>query len=335
MGCFGETCLGVKQLAAGYYFACAVLTDTKLRCWGQNDDGQTSTTASDTSPEHRRPVEIEGLINVASVAATFSTACVLMEDKTVRCWGSNSGGDLGTGTTDGVPHRTPTAVAGLTDVSFLGGGSGRFCAIVAGGQIKCWGFNSTGAIGDGTIAAAARPPTTVCAPGSTTLPCPPATGATHVASGDDHTCAAFADGRVACWGGNGSGQLGRGNAGASDPFPKYVPGLTATALTGGNRITCAVSAGQAKCWGNNGFESLGIVAVATARLHDAELFFVPDGRDRHRDVRRSNVLDRERRRQMLGRQQRRPARRRQHHGQTELRRFDRDRIRSGAGVRRG
>lgn len=257
MGCYQDTCLGVTQVAAGYYFACARLTDAKVRCWGSNASGVIAQNATDATASYPTPKEIPNLVGVRQIAATFGTACVLMDDQTVRCWGSNVGGALGAGTDDTNPHRVPAAVPGLSNVVSLHGGSGGFCAIVTGGQIRCWGSTSTGELGNGVMTTGAVGPVTVCAPGSTSTACTPATGAVSVIRGDGHGCALFGDGRLACWGSNGRGELGR--SGGADPFPKYVDGLASVSMvTAGNGQTCVAAGGGAKCWGSNGFESLGI-----------------------------------------------------------------------------
>jgi len=129
---------------------------------------------------------------------------------------------------------------------------------VAGGQLRCWGGNASGQLGDGTTGAPKTTPVTVCAPGSTSLPCSPATGATFVIGGDGHTCAIFAGGQVACWGDNGDAELGLPKDAVAHPFPAFVPGVTATYLTAGNQITCAVTTtGGAKCWGSPGSGRVG------------------------------------------------------------------------------
>lgn len=252
LGCFEDGCLGVKQIAAGYYHACAALTDGKVRCWGRNNVGQTG--QNGTTPIVT-PKEVPGLSNVTAVAATFQATCALLADKTVKCWGGNTSGELGrAGSIDAsdTPHPVPE-LADLTGATFIAGGSGNtFCAIVANGAIRCWGANYYGQLGDGTATTAGKTsPVTVCAPDSTN-PCPASSGATFVASGDNHACAIFAGNKVACWGNNSQGQLGRTPTGGTEPTPKTVTGLAATYLTGGNQLTCAAATdGSAKCWGTN------------------------------------------------------------------------------------
>jgi alpha-tubulin suppressor-like RCC1 family protein len=234
-------------MAAGYYFTCAVLTDKKVRCWGNNESGQVGQPAS--TPVFKTPIEVPSLSNVEMLAATFGSACALLADGTAKCWGANSSAERGV-TADGLAHPDPATVAGIEGATFIAGSSGgSFCAIVAGGAIKCWGGNASGELGNGTKSPNEATPVAVCAPGSTSVPCAAASGASFVAGGDNHRCAIFAGGQVACWGNNGAGQLGRPSA---ELFPANVPGLTATYLTAGNQLTCAaVTGGGAKCWGAN------------------------------------------------------------------------------------
>lgn len=266
LGCFQDGCLGVKQVAAGYSFACAVLTDDKVRCWGDNSYGQIGQGAGDATAVYRTPKEVPNLTGVRAMAATFGSACALMFDGTVRCWGTNASGQLGTGVVDAAKHGVPAPVAGLAGVTSLAGSSGgTYCAIVAGGALKCWGSNTKGTLGDGT-SGAPKAPTSVCQPGSVATPCAPATGATVVAGGDNHRCAVFAGGQLACWGSNAAGELGQTADGAAHPFPANVPGIVATHVTCGNALTCAATGGGAKCWGGIGGGLLGNGTNATAQL---------------------------------------------------------------------
>lgn len=246
LGCQTTTCVGVKQIAANPGTACAVLTDTKVRCWGSNGKGIAGFPIGTT--ELKSPTEVFGLTGAIGIAASQNAMCALMDDKTLKCWGGNPFGELGLAA-DAGDHPVPTTFPGLAGVTFVGGGSGSgFCAIVAGGEMKCWGSNSSGQLGDGNVGGSSPTPVTVCKPDVS--PCQPSTGATFVALGDNYACGIFA-GDVSCWGNNSLAQLGRTGA-TSFPMPGRVAGpLAATYLTAGNALTCAVSGGEAKCWGNN------------------------------------------------------------------------------------
>lgn len=253
-GCFENGCLGVQHLATGGYpgHACAAMTDGKVRCWGANGSGQSGIDPA-FSKELTTPKEVPNLTKVKMVAATGGTTCVLLDDGTVKCFGGNGAGQLGRGgAADANPHHVPELVTGVSGATFIAGGSGgTFCAIVANGGLKCWGSNFYGQIGDGTTVTPKTSPVDVCAPGATTTPCTPATGAKFVFGGDRHTCAVFAGDQVACWGENDDGECGQ-TPGAVNAFPRNVAGLTATFLAAGNSVSCAASAGGAKCWGSNG-----------------------------------------------------------------------------------
>jgi len=173
----------VTQISAGAVINCALLGDTTVSCWG----GQSATT---DLPLVASPVA--GLSQVTKVAVAVATGCALLQDQTVKCWGRNTYGTLGDGTLgDGttVDHDTPTPVAGLSGVVDLVPGENHFCALLAAGNVMCWGLNEQGQLGDGS---------------RTTRPAPVAVaglaGVKQVSAGGTHTCALLTTGAVMCWG---------------------------------------------------------------------------------------------------------------------------------------
>ena len=96
------------------------------------------------------PTKIEGLTNVAVVAAGFFETCAITTAGGAKCWGKSDSGELGSGTLDPSVSSiaTPADVAGLTGVTSLSVGQAYACAI-AGGAAKCWGDNYDGCIGNG------------------------------------------------------------------------------------------------------------------------------------------------------------------------------------------
>ena len=90
--------------------------------------------------------------------------------------------------------------AGATAADSVSTGSVHACVLTAGGDVKCWGFNGTGMLGDGTKADRKKPVTV------TGLP----SGVADVQAAWDHTCALTNGGGVKCWGHNGDGELGDG-----------------------------------------------------------------------------------------------------------------------------
>lgn len=260
-GCFEDSCLGVQQFSASYEIACALLTDTRVRCWGDNAYGQIGTTSYTTTYRTPTPfTQLDGK-NVKSLVTGYGGACVVEGDGTVWCWGDNEGGALGpavavdpSNSQPSVPHATPVQITGISGATAVFSGSGgRFCALLAGGAAKCWGGNYHGSLGIGSATdGIVTTPTSLCAPGSTGTSCTAATGITQIVEGDSHGCAIFGGGQVACWGANDNGELGFAADAVAHPNPVEIPGLKAVALAAGASISCAATTdGATLCWGRN------------------------------------------------------------------------------------
>jgi alpha-tubulin suppressor-like RCC1 family protein len=183
---------------------------------------------------------------VTAVAAGGGFTCGLLSGSLVECWGDNTSGALGNGSTTNSP--VPTAV--LTPkrtVSALAAGGGHACALFSGGSADCWGANSSGQLGDGSMMASSTP-----------VAVSSLSGAMALGAGLDHTCALLPGGGVECWGGNSAGELGNGTT-ADSPVPIPVSSLSgATGLSAGFGHSCAVLAdGGVDCWGSNSSGQLG------------------------------------------------------------------------------
>ena len=233
---------GAVDLAVFDDSACAALDTGAVHCWGQNDDGELGdgTTADRTSP-----VPVMGVSAATRVALGLSHGCAVM-DGALSCWGDNPYGQLGDGTTDDRPVAVP--VPDLADVASVAAGERHTCALRAAGQVVCWGDRLHYQIGDGDIAASAVPLDVMGLPGP----------AAAIDPGDTHTCARLVDGRVACWGSNGNGQLGDGTRTARRAPVAIGAFSDAQQVSAARDHTCALRAGGAVwCWGRNDFGQLG------------------------------------------------------------------------------
>ncbi len=188
------------------------------------------------------------LSTVARVATGSTHTCAIKSDSTVACWGANGSGQLGDGTT--TDRLTPTAVPGLSAVIDIAAGLAHTCALRSNGTVVCWGTDGEGELGDNRGPNPAGILSVVAVSGLTNV--------IAIAAGTYHTCALRSDTSVACWGYNGSGELGDGST-ANRYVPVVVQGLSSVVMiTGGFRHACATKVdGTAYCWGSNNNGQLG------------------------------------------------------------------------------
>jgi alpha-tubulin suppressor-like RCC1 family protein len=144
-----------------------------------------------------------------------NSSCALTTAGAVFCWGWNSGGQLGNGTT--TDSDVPVPVTGLgSGVLAIANDGGTACAMLLGGQVECWGDNSVGELGDGSLGGISTTPVTVS--GFTAL------GASISSENGASACGIDLAGTPQCWGWNTDGQLGNGSV-ADSPVPTTVLGL--------------------------------------------------------------------------------------------------------------
>lgn len=185
--------------AGGGKYACVVSATSGVWCWGQNTSGQL---ADGSNVDRLIPVQATSLpSSIKSLSTGSNHSCAVINTGGVKCWGSNTFGKLGDGTTNN--SNTPVSVLGLTGPAVsVSTGYHHSCALLVSGATQCWGWNFGGQLGDGTnndsnIAVTVQGlPSTVEA----------------VTTGSRNSCALLTNGDLKCWGDNTYGQVGDGSS---------------------------------------------------------------------------------------------------------------------------
>jgi alpha-tubulin suppressor-like RCC1 family protein len=265
-----EAALGrVTSITVGDDHACALLSTGQVRCWGDNTSGQLGNDALGVDAPVPVPVRnvanTGNLTGVTQIAAGTDHTCARLNTGRAVCWGEGGASQLGDG--GGLDRDTPVVVrnaantADLTGVTQVTGGGEHSCARLSNAQVRCWGDNSLGEIGNGDApndaftARAVRNATDTANLG----------GVATVEAGPTHTCARLGSGQVRCWGQSAQGRLGNNQTTPNRDLPVTVRGTNASgALTGvtdldvGFDHTCARrSNARVVCWGDNTLGELG------------------------------------------------------------------------------
>ena len=194
-----------ENISLGYQFACAILDNGLVSCWGSGGDGQMGNGNNAGSNPIPTPTSSLGANRTAVAIASGTThTCVILDNGSVSCWGQNSYGALGRGTEGGYssnPALTNSLGPNRTAVS-ISAGYANTCVVLDNGEAKCWGYNGGGQLGDGTTTSQYSP-TTVLMSSELRF------SSIDISSG--HNCAVFENGHATCWGYNTDGQYGDGS----------------------------------------------------------------------------------------------------------------------------
>jgi alpha-tubulin suppressor-like RCC1 family protein len=248
-----------QAIAAGDNFTCVVTTTGGVRCWGADaaPTGRTDCMCLDECCG--TPSTSDALTGVRSMSTLPGQGqdghvCALTATGGVRCWGYNTYGQLGDGTTTG--RGTPPDTDVLADVQAIAVGGAFTCALTTAGGVRCWGNNWAGQLGDGTHTHRSTPPDTdVLA------------GVQAITAGAAHICALMNSGGVRCWGHNYRGQLGDGTTTSRMTPPDTDVLADVQSIVATDEETCAVTTtGGLRCWG--GGSSLQSVPPSTDMLTD-------------------------------------------------------------------
>jgi hypothetical protein len=250
------------MVAVGDGFACVLVKDGTVSCWGRNDLGQlgrdpATTPSCGSFPCSPTPKPVADLVHVVRITAGDDFACALDADHNVWCWGSNAKGQL-----ESTPGSTSfTAKKVITDVADVVASAAHACVLMSDKGVRCWGENTCNIWGS-------TGPAIRTVADLINIP-----DMTQVALGRDAMCGiAAANGRTLCWGADHHGSLGHDLApeacGAlqADPIPKAVqvqdgaqlPIADVADVHVGDGLVCARRTnGTVACWGDNSRGGLG------------------------------------------------------------------------------
>ncbi len=232
----------VASVSSGSRHSCAVTTDGQAHCWGGNSFGELG---DGTTTESHSPVTVvqHGFSFLSAGAnKAFPHTCGVTRATEAHCWGSNSTGKLGDGTT--VTRTAPILVQGGLSFVAVSAGRSHTCGVAqAFLETFCWGQNLFGQLGDGTTTDRSTP---VLVQGGPFI---------LVSAGSSHTCALTAAGvpNTYCWGRNFFGQLGDGTTTDHSTPAAIDRGLSFVLVSAGGDQSCGLTTdGDAYCWGTNG-----------------------------------------------------------------------------------
>ncbi len=243
---------GVRQVAAGLQHTCAITESGQTWCWGSNAVLQSGLAAGTSSSV---PALVPGVPAMQMITTGAAYTCALSRNPsspaatTLWCWGANTFGQFGNGTTaTAVP---PTAVySGGHDVSAR---DSTTCMLTHGLDVWCAGQNTFGQFANG-----ANTPSTSFTGSLYHRPEQVSVGS------NGFSCVRNLAGEVRCAGNNSGGQLGVGST-MSSLVPVLTPLSDVTQVETGTEFACAREGdGTVWCWGRNDYGSVGVPSASAA-----------------------------------------------------------------------
>lgn len=279
----GRSVLAVGAAGLSESHTCAILDNRQLKCWGEGSYGKLG--LGDVENRGDQPGEMGDALpavalgtgrTVTAVVAGPSHTCAILDNHQLKCFGDNRLGQLGLGDTesrgdqpDEMGDRLPAVDLGQGSKPVaVAAGDGFTCALLEGGQVKCWGGNDEGQLGLGDQVARGDQPGEM-GDALPALDLGAGRSAVQITAAQWQACALLDNGQVKCWGHNQAGKLGLGDTSNRGLRPGEMgdalavvdlgQGRTALAVTTAFMSTCALlDTHQVKCWGGNDHGDLGL-----------------------------------------------------------------------------
>jgi len=239
--------LSFREVSAGDQYTCGVTTADVAYCWGSNSNGQVG---DGTRTTRFIPTAVAGGLSFRQVAAGGGHSCGATTDNRAYCWGANLDGQLGNGRYGARNGSvTPSAVLGTRRFRRVIAGGDQSCGLTGSDRAYCWGLNSYGGLGNGTIGGRFTRPVAVV--GGLQF--------SQLSPGFGHTCATTLGHQGYCWGRNTWGTLGDGTTTHRAQPTAVAGGLQFRMLstTLGNHSCGVTTDDRGYCWGLNDNGQLG------------------------------------------------------------------------------
>lgn len=268
-----------KMSALGEYYACAILDDDTVKCWGRNHNGQLGYDSTANKGGTAGDMAALATVNLGTgrtakvISAGAAHTCAVLDNNTAKCWGVNNFyGQLGYDDTT-IRGNSGGSMAALAAVNLGAGRTAKSiscgylhtCALLDNDQVKCWGYNGNGQLGLDSTTTWGEAAGDMAALPYVNL----GTGRTakSVVASEVSTCAILDTDALKCWGSNSGGMLGQdstttigataGDMAALNPI-NLGTGRTAIKVAAGGTHTCALlDTNEVKCWGASTYGETG------------------------------------------------------------------------------
>lgn len=227
--------------------ACAITVDGILKCWGSNLYGQLG---DETTTDRYLPVVIDAGTQYQSVSVggngSSAHSCAITISGLVKCWGSNTYGELGDSGVGTSYQSLPVVADTAVFYKVVSVGNEHTCGVTTLDTLKCWGRNSNYRQLGTSSAADQNTPKAVDS------------GVSYksVVASYSQTCAITNSGILKCWG---TGFLGNAVYSGPQVSPVVIDsGVSYLTVSVGSATICGITDGHIlKCWGFNGAGDVG------------------------------------------------------------------------------
>jgi len=196
------------SIDVGGLHTCAIVAvpQGSAYCWGT---GATGALGNGTKDDKQSPTVVSGGLRFSAIGAGREHTCgVASASGAAYCWGTNTAGQLGTGSF--ADTTAPLVVTGGLTFRSISAGGFHSCALTTGDVAYCWGLGSDGQLGDDKGISSNKP-----------VAVPFATQFALISAGDRHSCGVTRQGAIYCWGRGSSGQLGNRSF-VNQPLPVRI-----------------------------------------------------------------------------------------------------------------